>query len=225
MDNLEGIKVRVFPLWVLAKFDCTLLWGLLYFSFVKWSAVSLHNYPTALSRTLRHLTSLSILNASWQGHWVIYLFIVTSSNRSLSSGISDASPKERGIKETSKFNQRPAASASVAAAVSLLTGIWRPCVQIGSKEKRSTARGCELSLSGFWVPECSPSHEYQGQPASIIHNPAVLRCPYLHLYCRTSKWLFLFNIVAASPLWLLQLKDQPELLWGKKKSVHWWVAG
>lgn len=71
----------------------------------------------------------------------------------------------------------------------------------------------------FWVADCSPSHEYQGQPASIIHQPAVLRCPYLHLYCRTSKWLSLFNIVAASPLQLRQLKDQPELCSGAKKCA------
>lgn len=93
-----------------------------------------------------------------------------------------------------------------------------------TQEKRSTAWWLWTFSLCFWVAECSPSHEYQGQPASIIHHPAVLRCPYLHLYCRTSKWLSLFNIVAASPLQLLQLKDQPQLCSGAK-SAHWWVAG
>lgn len=43
-----------------------------------------------------------------------------------------------------------------------------------------------------WVAESFPSHEYQGQVFSIIHRPAVLRGPYLHLYCTASKWLSLF---------------------------------
>lgn len=44
--------------------------------------------------------------------------------------------RKKGIKETSEFNQSPAASGSVTVAVSLLTGVWRPCVQIGSEKKR-----------------------------------------------------------------------------------------
>ncbi len=132
-----------------SKSDCSLLWGLFCSSLVKRSAVPLQNDPSALSHTRQRLTSLSILDARRQRQRIVYLFIVTNCSRSLSGRIFDASLKEKGIKETSEFNQRPAASGSVPAAVSLLTGVWRPCVQIGTKKKRSTARGCELSLSVF----------------------------------------------------------------------------
>lgn len=145
-----------------SKFDCSLLWGLFCSALVKRSAVSLQNDPSALSHTLQRLTSLSILNARWQRRRIIYLFTVTNCSRSLSSSIFDVSLKEKGIKETSEFNQRPAASGSVTAAVSLLTGDWRPCVQIGTEKKRSTARGCELSLSVFEWQNVPPPMNTKG---------------------------------------------------------------
>lgn len=78
-------------------------------------------------------------------------------------------------------------------------------------------------LPAFWVSKWFPSYESRGQSASIIHNPAVLRCPYLHLYCRTSKWLFPFLILRLPALSDFCCQKSRQSCSGAK-SAHWWVA-
>lgn len=85
-----------------------------------------------------------------------------------------------------------------------------------------------VAIVVFWVAESSSSHEYQGHPASIIHNPAVLRCPYLHSYCRTGEWLPLFNIAAAAGparAALGQGRKKEKKKGGEKCTPSQWVAG
>lgn len=234
MDDLEGFKTSeyeeniFFFLLDFDEFDCSLLWGLFYFSLVKWSAVSLSkwpfcivSHPAASGRSFYSRCS----PAKATRHLCIYCHKQPRS--ALSS--SNLAPSLRGRKKIDKRDKRnqPKARSIRQRHCCCLTSDRRLTAMCANrhwgKEKYST-RLWTFPLC-FWVAECSPSHEYQGQPPSIIHNPAVLRCPYLHLYCRTSKWLPLFNIVAASPHWLLQLKDQPELLWGKKVCTDGWQAG
>lgn len=59
-----------------------------------------------------------------------------------------------------------------------------------AEEKRSTAAGCELSL--FEWQNVSSSHEYQGRPASIIHNPAVSKVLIFTLILRKQRVAFPF---------------------------------
>lgn len=77
--------------------------------------------------------------------------------------------------------------------VEALLPLPRLCKQ--AEEKRSTSAGCELSL--FEWQNVSPSHEYQGRPASIIHDPAVSKVLIFTLILQNQQWLSLFNIVGA----------------------------
>lgn len=136
--------------------------------------------------------------------------------------------KKNGIKETSVVNLRPVGSGSSYCCGFISDHCLTSPVCKWVEEKRCTSPGCELSLSVFFFfsfewQKVPPSHEYQGQTASIIHNPAVLRCPYLHSYCRTSEWLSLFNIAAAAGPARAALGQQEKKK--EEKGAHQWVAG
>lgn len=132
VDNLESFKKQeneeenIFFL-TSSKFDCSLLWAMFCFALEMMSGViaklpiCIVSYPAALDLSFYSRCS----PAKAVRHLLIYRH-----NGSLPSSISDASLKEKGIKETSEFDQRPAASSRSTAAV--LTGVCRPCVQIGT---------------------------------------------------------------------------------------------
>lgn len=151
------------------------------FTFHLWSAVSLH--PCG---------SLSILSVFRHGS--------ASSTYSLSQTAVEPFQAVFEMHLLNKRDKRDQVSSLAACSIGKHYCCLRSDYSLmwpNRQRKREVYHRLWTSSFSFWVAECSPSHEYQGQPASIIHNPAVLRCPYLHLYCRTSKWLSLFNIAAA----------------------------
>lgn len=138
---------------------------------------------------------------------------------------SDAFLTEKGIKEVFEFQPKACSIWHRYCRHCLLTSDQRltaACANRHQEKKKYWERLWTFSL-GFWVAESSPSHEYQGQPTSIIHNPAVLRYPYLHLYCRTSKWLSLFNNVAATFSDFSNSKTSQSC--SGAESVRGWAAG
>lgn len=165
-------------------------------------------------------TSLSFLYARLKPENVICLFIVTRCKRSLE----DLFKKKRDTKKkrTSESNQRPAASVGVAAAaVSLLTGVWRLCVQ---KKRRSTIRGGELSLRAF---------EWQNVPPPMNTKGSLLPLFITQLFLGAHIYTYIAEAASGFPFlisWLPALFDFC-CFWRTRhcrsgaKSAHWWVAG